>query len=232
MQQQHAILNCWRAAAAFALSIVLGSAGVAQIAPDKADIASYKGLHAAAQKNDPRRVSELLGGKAQCEIKDSQGRTPVHVAAHASSYAAFAALISGGCDVRALDNQHYDAITIAAVDDDVRMVRLALKLGGNAKAITSPYEGTALIAAAHLGHVEVVKALIEGRAPLNHVNNLGWTALIEAVVLGNGQKPHIETVRALVQVGADRSIPDRNGSTARQLAEQRGFTEIVKLIKP
>lgn len=44
----------------------------------------------------------------------------------------------------------------------------------------------ALIAAAHLGHVEVVKALIAGKAPLDRVNNLNWTALIESIVLGDG----------------------------------------------
>ena len=55
----------------------------------------------------------------------------------------------------------------------------------------------ALIAAAHLGHAEVVKILIAAKAPLNHVNNLGWTALIESIVLGNGGSRHTETLRAL-----------------------------------
>ena len=31
--------------------------------------------------------------------------------------------------------------------------------GASAKNVTSPYDGTALIAAAHLGHVEVVRVL-------------------------------------------------------------------------
>ena len=41
------------------------------------------------------------------------------------------------------------------------MLRLALKLGADPRAVTSPYDGTALIAAAHLGHAEVVAILIE-----------------------------------------------------------------------
>ena len=69
---------------------------------------------------------------------------------------------------------------------------------------------TALIAAAHLGHDGVVQALVEAGAPLDHVNNLGWTALIEAVVLGDGRPDHVETVRALVRAGADRTIADRD----------------------
>ena len=49
-----------------------------------------------------------------------------------------------------------------------------------------------------------------GGAPLDHMNNLGWTALIEAVVLGDGGPDHVETVRALVKAGADRTIADRD----------------------
>ena len=74
------------------------------------------------------------------------------------------------------------------------MLELALASGGNARAITSPYKGTALIAAAHLGHAKVVEALIAAKAPLDHVNNLGWTALIEAIVLGDGGPRHQATV--------------------------------------
>src|SRR4029079_521012 len=126
-----------------------------------------------------------------------------------------------------LERQRYDVITIAAVKDDVRMVKLALELGGNAKLITSPYDGTALIAAAHLGHAEVVQALIDGGAPLDHVNNLGWTALIEAVVLGEGGERHVSTVRALAAAGAKKSIADRDGLTALQHAQRRGYHAMI-----
>ncbi len=70
----------------------------------------------------------------------------------------------------------------------------------------APIDGTALIAAAHLGHVEVVRMLIAAKAPLNHVNTLGWTALLEAIVLGNGGANHTATVEALVQAGADVNL--------------------------
>src|ERR1700681_582458 len=81
-------------------------------------------------------------------------------------------------------------VTIAAVANDVEMLRIALTGGGSAKNITSPYDGTALIAAAHLGHAAVVRLLIDAGAALDHVHNLGWTALIEAVILGDGGKNH------------------------------------------
>jgi len=124
--------------------------------------------------------------------------------------------VSGGGDPRALDSRRYDAITIAAVRDDPGFVRLAIELGGDPRAITSPYDGTALIAAAHLGHDEVVRALIAAGAPLDHVNNLGWTALIEAIVLGDGGRRHQACVVALVAAGAGALVPRDRGDAARR----------------
>ena len=86
-----------------------------------------------------------------------------------------------------LEIDRYDIVTIAAVANDIDMLKLALEGGASARNITSRYDGTALIAAAHLGHDGAVRELIRAGAPLDHVNNLGWTALIESIVLGNGQ---------------------------------------------
>jgi ankyrin repeat protein len=111
------------------------------------------------------------------------------------------------------------------------MVRLAIELGGNPRAVTSRYDGTALIAAAHLGHDGVVKALIEAGAPLDHVNNLGWTALMEAVVLGDGSARYVAIAEALLAAGANKSIADRNGTTPLQHAERRRFQAMVAVLK-
>lgn len=217
--------------ALFVLLWLPGSISLAQTPPSAAEIASYKGLHAAAHRNDAATLRALLAKGTGPNPSDSAGRTPVHIAAHAAGYAALKALVAGGADIKAMDHDQYDVITIAAVRDDVRMVRLAIELGGNPKAITSPYEGTALIAAAHLGHVDVVKALIAADAPLDHVNNIGWTALLEAIILGDGGERHIDTARALVDAGADKSIGDRDGITPLEHAQRRGYDPIVGFLK-
>jgi ankyrin repeat protein len=117
------------------------------------------------------------------------------------------------------------------VNNDLDMLKIALEGGGNARAITSPYDGTALIAAAHLGHVDIVRALIAAKAPLNHINKLGWTALMEAIVLGNGGANHTATVAALVQANADLNIPDRHGTTALGHARARGYSQIARILE-
>jgi 2-dehydro-3-deoxyphosphogalactonate aldolase len=111
------------------------------------------------------------------------------------------------------------------------VVKALLATGASAKLITSRYDGTALIAAAHLGHDGVVRELIEAGAPLDHVNNLGWTALMEAVVLGDGGLRHVEAARALLAAGADRTIADRQGITPLQHARARGYVAMAELLE-
>jgi ankyrin repeat protein len=203
----------------------------AQTAPSAAEVAAYDGLHRGALLGDVEAIRSLVAAGADLEQRDGNGRTPAHVAAFASNDAALEALAAAGADMNALDDQVYDVLTIAAVANDPDMVSLALRLGNRPDLTTSVYDGTALIAAAHLGHQEVVRRLIAGGAPLDHVNNLGWTALIEAVILGDGGPDHIETVRALVMAGADRSITDREGMTPLQHAEARGFEAIATILR-
>lgn len=206
-------------------------AALAQTAPSAFDIGSYRGLHRAAHEGDVVAIRKLARDGADLEVRDRAGRTPLHVAAFASLDKAVSVLAEAGADLNALEHQAYDIVTIAAVADDLKMVDLSLTLGASAGNITSPYDGTALIAAAHLGHHEVVKRLIEGGAPLDHVNNLDWTALIEAVVLGDGGPDHVETVRALVEAGANQTIADREGVSPLDHAKVRGYDEIVAVLE-
>lgn len=207
------------------------SGAIAQTAPSASDIASYSGLHLAAHEGDVAEINRLLAAGADPDVRDRARRTPAHVAAFASHDDVVTALAEGGADMNALEDRVYDVLTIAAVADDPELVKLAIDLGNDPTLITSVYDGTALIAAAHLGHYEVVRHLVEGGAPLDHVNNLAWTALIEAVVLGDGGADHIKTVQILVDAGADKSIPDRDGVTPLQHAMSRGYAEMVKLLK-
>jgi uncharacterized protein len=215
-------------AAAFACASPLAHA---QIPPSAEEIAVYSGLHAAAAGGDTAAIERAFMAGGDVEARDIFGRTPLMVAAYRRDTAGARTLLRFGANPNALENQSYDLITIAAVLDDLDMLTLAIASGGNTRAVTSPYHGTALIAAAHLGHVDIVSALIAARAPLDHVNSLGWTALIEAIVLGDGGDRHQATVAALIAGGADLSLADRQGVAPLTLARRRGFTRIAQMLE-
>ena len=227
----HLQLHSIAISAICALGALLPLSAAAQVGPSTSEIAQYKGLHAAAQKGDVPQIEKLAASKAALNARDGNGRTPLHVATFARQRNAIRALVKAGADINLLDNDRYDGITIASVADDEETLRVLLALGANAKLITSRYDGTALIAAAHLGHDGVVKQLIAAGAPLDHVNNLHWTALIETIVLGNGGARHQECLRALLAAGASHQLTDRQGNTPLQLAKTRGFREMVQMLE-
>jgi ankyrin repeat protein len=141
------------------------------------------------------------------------------------------ALVRAGANPNALERDRYDIVTIAAVGNDGPTLALALELGASAANVTSRYDGTALIAAAHLGNVEAVRLLIRAGAPLDHVNNLGWTALIESIVLGDGGPRHTATLEALLAAGANPNQADLAGRTPLALARERGYREMAARIE-
>lgn len=203
----------------------------AQTAPSASEAAAYSGLHAAAHKGDVTRIEALAASRADLNARDANGRTPLHVATFAKQREAIRALVKAGAGIDLLDKDRYDGVTIAAVADDEETLRTLLALGASAKQVTSRYDGTALIAAAHLGHDGVVRQLIAAHAPLDHVNNLHWTAVIESIVLGNGGARHQATLKALVDAGANLQLTDRSGQTPLQLARARGYAAMVTMLE-
>ena len=76
----------------------------------------------------------------------------------------------------------------------------------------------------------MVRQLIAAGAPLDHVNNLHWTALIDSIVLGNGGPRHVATLQALVEAGANTQLADRQGATPLTLARLRGYAPMVQIL--
>ena len=219
---------------ALTAALLLTPLAQAQVPPTASEIAAYQGLHAAAARGDTAALQRLLAGRSDASTlnaRDAHGRTPLHVATFARQREAVRLLAQAGAALDLLENDRYDAVTIAAVADDEDTLRLLLQLGASARQVTSRYDGTALIAAAHLGHVGVVRQLIAAGAPLDHVNNLHWTALIESIVLGDGGPRHQATLQALLGAGASTRLADRHGNTPLQLARQRGYAAMVKMLE-
>jgi ankyrin repeat protein len=175
-------------------------------------------------------VAAGCGGEASHRAPDLDRR--LIAAAHANDIDEARGLIRQGADVNAKDETVQSAYLIATseVGDDPRLLELALSSGARVNDKDS-FNGTGLIRAAERGHPRIVRRLLRAGIDRDHVNRLGWTALHEAIVLGDGGSAHVQTVRALVEGGVDIDVPDGNGVRPLRLAEQRGQTRIAEILR-
>ena len=184
-----------------------------------------------AEAGDTVQVLQLLQDGADINATDKLGRTAVLAATYQNEVETVKALIQEGANINIQDNQLDNVILNSGASGNLEIVRLAIEAGAD-MTITNRFGGTALIPAADRGHVEVVKELLTtSDVDVNHINRLHWTALLEAVILGDGGKKHQEIVQLLADHGADLTIGDEKGVTALEHAEERGFQGIVDILK-
>ncbi len=171
----------------------------------------------------------LLAGKADLAARDTQGRTALLLATHADHVEIARVLIEAGADVNAKDGLKDTPFLYAGAEGRDEILKLILATGKAKLDDTNRYGGIALIPAAHHGHPTTVAILLEAGLDVDHVNNLGWTALLEAVILGDGGPIYQEIVGLLVDAGAQQ-IPDGEGVTPLEHAKRRGFDAIAARI--
>jgi ankyrin repeat protein len=220
-----------RAGALVGTLLVAAAAGCGEGAP-ASDPARDLSLIEAAAAGDREAVSRLLDEGAKVEAADASGRTALVAAAYGNHVEIAEALIEAGADVNAQDASRQSAYLIATseVGDDLRLLELTLANGADVDAKDS-YVGTGLIRAADRGHSAIVRRLLETDIDVDHVNRLGWTALLEAVILGSGDAAHTEVVRLLVDDGgADVEIADRDGRTALDHARENGHEGMIAIL--
>lgn len=191
-----------------------------------------RALIRAAERGDAREVERLLESGASASARDQSGRTALVAAAYGNEVRVAELLVDAGADVNAKDDTEQSAylISTSEVGDDPRLLRLTLRNGADVASLDS-YDGTGLIRASERGYVGIVRELLKTDVDVDHVNNLEWTALLEAIVLGDGGENHTEVVRLLVGAGADVNLADGDGVTPLQHARGRGFEEISRILE-
>ncbi|MBL8324719.1 MAG: ankyrin repeat domain-containing protein [Rubrivivax sp.] len=187
----------------------------------------------AAARGDLAAAQRAVQAGVPLEARDASGRTALLAATQGGHASVARWLIERGADVNAQDSVQDSAFLLAGARGHTEIVRAAHAVAD--PKVLNRYGGTALIPACHYGHVETVRALLEYRGPnkvpIDHVNRLGWTALLEAVILGDGGPRHTEIVRLLIQHGANVNLADSQGVTPLTHARQRQQRAIATLLE-
>jgi ankyrin repeat protein len=188
-------------------------------------------LHEAANANDANKLSDLIASGHDIEARDKRERTPLLIATRANAIDAARALIEAGADVNAKDKIADTPFLYAGAEGRLEILKLILATGKANLRDTNRYGGNALIPACHHGHPETVRELLKTKIDVDHVNRLGWTALLETIILSDGGPTHQDILAQLIAAGADVSKPDGEGTTPLAHAKQRGYAEMVDMLE-
>lgn len=171
-----------------------------------------------------------LAAGADINARDSRGRTAAMAATHGDQPEALKLLIDNGADINIRDNRSDNPFLYAGAEGLLEILKLTIAAKADTR-LTNRFGGTALIPACERGHVEIVRLLLtQTDVDVNHVNNLGWTGLLEAIILSDGGPAHQQIVQLLIAHGADVNLADKDGVTPLQHARQRQQTEIAALL--
>ena len=137
---------------------------------------------------------------------------------------AFRGLLNHDVDVNYQDKNGITAMMAACRKRRVEIVRLLLNQHADVD-IQSSTGNTALIEASAIGQCDVMKILLDRGAKVNIQNHEGRTALMYAVVKGK------KCVMLLLEHGADMTISDKYGMTAKDSALRHGDMTVMNILK-
>ncbi|MGG0287716.1 ankyrin repeat domain-containing protein [Peribacillus butanolivorans] len=184
----------------------------------------------AAERKETETIKRLIEEGVDINTKDSEGRTATMIATYNNDVETTKVLIKAGADVNIQDNMKNNPFLYAGAEGYVEILKLTIEAGAD-PAMINRYGGTALIPASEHGHIDAIKELLtKTDIDVNHVNDLGWTALMEAIVLNNGGERQQQAIQLLIDHGADVNIPDRNNVTPLHISREKEFKEIEQIL--
>jgi uncharacterized protein len=213
--------------------LVLGLAAFLTVAMPRdanAQTAAGREVLAAAERGDGAELQRLIGAGVPLDPVDAAGRTPLLIAVERNHGGAAALLIAAGANINAQAANADTPWLLAGALGRADMLQLMIPKGPDFS-IRNRFGGNALIPACERGHVEAVRVLLTSAIDVNHVNNLGWTCLLEIVILGDGGPRHVEVTRLVLGAGANPNIADKDSVSPLAHARRKGQREVARLIE-
>ncbi|MCY9548767.1 ankyrin repeat domain-containing protein [Lysinibacillus xylanilyticus] len=187
----------------------------------------------AVENNDLEKVQEILQDSSYpINETNDKGETPLLIATHENYIEVAKLLIEAGADINLQDNIQDSAYLYAGAQGKTEILKYMIEHAEPNQNIVNRYGGNALIPAAEKGHLNNVKLLLlDGKADIDHQNNFGYTALIEAVALTDGSVLYQQIVQELLAHNANKELRDNSGKTALDYAKEMGYTKMIEMLE-
>lgn len=181
----------------------------------------------AAEKGNIDALKACLEKKADINVTNRQGRTAITLASLNKHYDCVEILLAAGVDINKQDQTCFNPFLLSCLTNDLTLLRLVLPANPDLNCLTR-FGGVGITPASEKGHVEIVRELLlHTEINVNHTNFVGWTPLLEAIVLNDGGAKQQEIVKLLLDNGANPHMTDKYGKTPLELAREKGFDEIA-----
>ena len=198
---------------------------VAFVPHDSKDSAGQMSRLCPAMWEDPAVCQVLIDAGADIEARNTDGRSPLHVASRSGKLASVTKLVKAGADVRATDAQRNTCLMLAACFGRTNTVRYLAGLPVVDLDHKDSDYYTALHSAVAEKCADVVQVLIDAGADIEAKNDEVRSPLHMASISGE-----LASVTKLVKAGADVRATDARRDTCLILAAYFGHTETVRYL--
>lgn len=184
----------------------------------------------AAEQGNLAGLKNCLSKGVDINATNRQQRTAITLASLHKKYDCVEFLISAGADINKQDETCFNPFLLSCLNNDLTLLRLVLPANPDLHCL-SRFGGVGITPASEKGHVEIVRELLTRTdINVNHTNFVGWTPLLEAIVLNDGGAKQQEIVRLLLEHGANPHMTDKYGKKPLELAREKGYEEIAQLL--
>ncbi|MBP6122401.1 MULTISPECIES: ankyrin repeat domain-containing protein [Providencia] len=184
----------------------------------------------AAEQGQLEILKDCLGKGVDINVTNRQGRTAIVNASLNKHYECVSFLINAGADINKQDQTCFNPFLLSCLNNDLTLLRIVLPANPDLD-VLSRFGGIGITPASEKGHVEIVRELLEKtEINVNHTNFVGWTPLLEAIVLNDGGEKQQQIVKLLLDHGANPHMTDKYGKKPLELAREKGYNEIAELL--
>eukprot|EP00941_MAST-03F_sp_MAST-3F-sp1_P003552 g3552.t1 len=189
------------------------------------DMMNSTALLAAARRGNLMEVKKLLQAGADVKAVDSDGCSPLFLAAENGNADIIKELLSSGAKVNMdIDLNGMSALHIASCNGHLEAVTCLLDSGGDAFSVDKKSGRSPLYVAVQNRHFDVAKFLLnKGRANVNFQQRGGYSCLHIAVLTNQ-----FEMVKLLLDAGAHVGLPKIDGISPLHIAAKSGNVDMIE----